>query len=54
MAQDEYMGAGADEIITKPIHQKAVEESIKNARKRIRGETAPKDLEAEASRYERE
>ncbi|WVQ82274.1 hypothetical protein IAT38_004402 [Cryptococcus sp. DSM 104549] len=42
--QDEYMGAGADAIITKPIHQKNLVEMIKDARKRVAGETQPRDM----------
>lgn len=38
--QEEYLAAGADDIIPKPIHQKAVLEMIKEARKRIAGETS--------------
>ena len=38
--QDEYLGAGADGIIPKPIHQKAVLDMIKQARRRIKGETS--------------
>lgn len=41
--QDEYIQAGADEIIPKPIHQKSVEEMIVHARRRVRGETKPKE-----------
>lgn len=41
--QDEYIAAGADEIIPKPIHQKSVEEMIRQARRRVKGETAPKE-----------
>jgi DNA-binding response OmpR family regulator len=37
--QEEYMSAGADDILTKPIHQKAVLVMIGEARKRIAGET---------------
>jgi CheY-like chemotaxis protein len=37
--QDEYIAAGADGIIPKPIHQKAVLDMIKQARRRIMGET---------------
>lgn len=37
--QEEYLCAGADDIIPKPIHQKAVLDMIKEARKRISGET---------------
>jgi CheY-like chemotaxis protein len=32
--QDEYLAAGADVIITKPIHQSAVMEKLKHARER--------------------
>ena len=45
--QDEYIAAGADGIIPKPVHQKAVVESIREARRRVARETAPKDLEPE-------
>ncbi|ORY21896.1 hypothetical protein BCR39DRAFT_488115 [Naematelia encephala] len=45
--QDEYISAGADDIIPKPIHQKSVIEMIKEARKRVAGETSPKTLEAD-------
>jgi CheY-like chemotaxis protein len=41
--QEEYISAGADEIIPKPIHQKSVEEMIREARKRVRGETRPRE-----------
>lgn len=41
--QEEYISAGADEIIPKPIHQKSVEEMIKLARRRTRGETVPRE-----------
>lgn len=37
--QEEYIAAGADDILTKPIHQKAVVAMIGEARKRIAGET---------------
>lgn len=43
--QEEYISAGADGIIPKPIHQKAIVEMIGEARKRVRGETRPKELE---------
>lgn len=38
--QEEYIAAGADDILTKPIHQKAVLVMIGEARKRIAGETS--------------
>ncbi|WWC89586.1 uncharacterized protein L201_004511 [Kwoniella dendrophila CBS 6074] len=41
--QEEYISAGADSIIPKPIHQKAIIEMIKEARKRVAGETKPKE-----------
>jgi DNA-binding response OmpR family regulator len=43
--QDEYLKAGADGIIPKPVHQKSVLEQIKLARKRVAGETKPKALQ---------
>ncbi|KAK8864179.1 hypothetical protein IAR55_001425 [Kwoniella newhampshirensis] len=43
--QEEYIAAGADGIIPKPIHQKSLVEMIKEARKRVAGETRPKDLD---------
>ncbi|WWD17522.1 hypothetical protein CI109_101963 [Kwoniella shandongensis] len=43
--QEEYIRAGADGIIPKPIHQKSLLEMIKEARKRVAGETRPKDLD---------
>ncbi|OCF57149.1 two-component system sensor protein [Kwoniella mangroviensis CBS 10435] len=43
--QEEYISAGADSIIPKPIHQKAIVEMIKEARKRVAGETKPKEKE---------
>lgn len=42
--QEEYLNAGADGIIPKPIHQKAILEQIKEARRRIAGETSPKGI----------
>jgi len=42
--QEEYIAAGADGIIPKPIHQKALEEMIAEARKRVAGETQPRAL----------
>ena len=45
--QDAYIAAGADEIIPKPIHQKSVEDAVKEARRRIRGETVPRDVQDE-------
>ena len=44
--QDEYLSAGADDIIPKPIHQKSVLEQIKHARKRVAGETKPKAIQS--------
>nr|XP_018263320.1 two-component system sensor protein [Kwoniella dejecticola CBS 10117]OBR85478.1 two-component system sensor protein [Kwoniella dejecticola CBS 10117] len=44
--QEEYISAGADSIIPKPIHQKAIIEMIKEARKRMAGETKPKERNA--------
>lgn len=41
--QEEYMSAGADRILTKPIKQAAVEDSIREARRRLAGETKPKE-----------
>jgi len=43
--QDEYLTAGADGIIPKPVHQKSVLEQIKHARKRVAGETKPKAIQ---------
>lgn len=43
--QDEYISAGADGIIPKPIHQKALVEMIREARRRVAGETSPKYAE---------
>ncbi|WVQ72758.1 hypothetical protein IAR50_002318 [Cryptococcus sp. DSM 104548] len=43
--QDEYMTAGADTILTKPIHQKNLVEMIRDARRRVAGETAPRDMD---------
>jgi hypothetical protein len=43
--QDEYLSAGADGIIPKPVHQKSVLEQIKEARKRIAGKTVPKVIQ---------
>ncbi|WVQ67940.1 uncharacterized protein L199_006145 [Kwoniella botswanensis] len=45
--QEEYISAGADSIIPKPIHQKAIVEMIKEARKRVAGETKPKEKESD-------
>ncbi|KAK4683944.1 hypothetical protein P7C73_g6264, partial [Tremellales sp. Uapishka_1] len=45
--QEEYIAAGADGIIPKPIHQKTVLEMIKEARRRVAGETSPKDLQSD-------
>ena len=42
--QDEYLSAGADCILTKPIKQTAIEECIREARKRLAGESRSKDL----------
>ena len=42
--QEAYIAAGADAIIPKPIHQRAILEQIKEARKRVRGETKPKEI----------
>ena len=42
--QDEYIGAGADDLIPKPIHQSAIEAEIVKARKRVRGETMPRAI----------
>ena len=39
--QDEYIDAGADRILTKPIKQAGIEECVAEARKRLRGETIP-------------
>ena len=39
--QSEYLDAGADKILTKPIKQAGVEESIQDARRRLRKETVP-------------
>ena len=44
-SQDEYLSAGADGIIPKPVHQKSVLEQIKEARKRIAGKTKPKAIQ---------
>jgi hypothetical protein len=44
-SQDEYLSAGADGIIPKPVHQKSVLEQIKEARKRIAGKTVPKVIQ---------
>ncbi|OCF42763.1 two-component system sensor protein [Kwoniella heveanensis CBS 569] len=41
--QEEYIAAGADGIIPKPIHQKSLIEMIKEARRRVAGETRPKE-----------
>ncbi|WVF71708.1 hypothetical protein IAT40_006516 [Kwoniella sp. CBS 6097] len=41
--QEEYIAAGADGIIPKPIHQKSLVEMIKEARRRVAGETRPKE-----------
>ncbi|KIR40777.1 two-component system sensor protein [Cryptococcus deuterogattii 99/473] len=43
--QDEYMAAGADTILTKPIHQKHLIEMIRDARRRVAGETQPRDMD---------
>lgn len=40
--QDEYLEAGADRVLTKPIKQAALEEAIDQARKRLTGETSPR------------
>ncbi|RSH89791.1 HisKA [Saitozyma podzolica] len=45
--QEEYLAAGADGIIPKPIHQKVVQDMIREARRRVAGETSLKDLEPE-------
>jgi CheY-like chemotaxis protein len=50
LCQDEYMAAGADRIIPKPIHQKAVLEMIREARRRVAGETAQKDVKPDETR----
>jgi DNA-binding response OmpR family regulator len=38
------VAAGADGIIPKPIHQKAVLDMIAQARRRVAGETQPKGM----------
>lgn len=43
--QEEYLEAGADRVLTKPIKQAAVLEAIELARKRLRGESVPKKFE---------
>ncbi|KAL7421501.1 hypothetical protein Q5752_003270 [Cryptotrichosporon argae] len=43
--QEEYIAAGADAIIPKPIHQKAIVDMIGQARRRVAGETRPKPRE---------
>ncbi|ODO08017.1 hypothetical protein I350_03600 [Cryptococcus amylolentus CBS 6273] len=43
--QDEYITAGADTILTKPIHQKNLVDMIRDARKRVAGETSPRDMD---------
>ncbi|AFR92243.1 two-component system sensor molecule [Cryptococcus neoformans C23] len=43
--QDEYMAAGADTILTKPIHQKHLIEMIRDARRRVAGETQPRYMD---------
>ncbi|WRT66117.1 uncharacterized protein IL334_003070 [Kwoniella shivajii] len=43
--QEEYISAGADSIIPKPIHQKSLVDMIKEARRRVSGETKPKERE---------
>lgn len=50
--QEEYIAAGADGIIPKPIHQGAVMGMIQEARRRIRGETSwsPPDEDARRDR----
>lgn len=40
--QDEYNGAGADQVLTKPVKLAALVEAIQMARKRIAGETVPR------------
>ena len=50
--QDEYIAAGADDIIPKPIHQRSVVDMIREARRRVAGETSPRDLGG-ASSYRR-
>ena len=39
--QEEYIDAGADRILTKPIKQIQIEGCISEARRRLRGETVP-------------
>jgi CheY-like chemotaxis protein len=40
--QEEYTGAGADQVLTKPIKQAALVEAIAMARMRVAGETVPR------------
>ncbi|WVO16425.1 hypothetical protein L204_104101 [Cryptococcus depauperatus] len=42
--QNEYIQAGADTILTKPIHQKNLVEMIRDARRRMAGKTQPKKI----------
>lgn len=39
------MAAGADTILTKPIHQKHLIEMIRDARRRVAGETQPRFMD---------
>ena len=43
--QDEYIDAGADRILTKPIKQAGIEECVAEARRRLRGETVPQGFQ---------
>jgi CheY-like chemotaxis protein len=40
--QEEYVGAGADQVLTKPVKQAALVEAIEMARRRVAGETVPR------------
>lgn len=40
--QEEYTGAGADQVLTKPVKQAALVEAIEMARRRVAGETVPR------------
>lgn len=42
--QEEYLEAGADKVLTKPIKQAAIVEAIESAKRRLGGESVPRDF----------
>lgn len=43
--QDEYLAAGADRVLTKPITQTAILEALELARRRLEGQSVPRDFD---------